>query len=57
MWDALRENLERSDPDSGVEFSDLSRYSHFVGPFGLLPMVALDAPDCPVAAELFRLEG
>lgn len=57
MWDALKENLRRSNPERAPELLQLSDFSHFVGPYGLLPMVALDGPDCPVAAELFRLEG
>lgn len=63
MWDALRSNVERSGdragrhPQDRVQFRDLSEFSHFVGPYGLLPMVALEESDCPVAPELFRLDG
>lgn len=57
MWRALEDNLGDSATDGRAEVRDLSEFTHFVGPFGLLPIVALDEADCPVAPELFRLVG
>ncbi len=53
MWDALQDNLG----ETGPQVVAVSDFTHFVGPFGLLPIVALDEADCPVAPELFRLVG
>ncbi len=56
MWCALVEHWSVR-PRATEELVPLERFTHFVGPSGPLPMVALDRPDCPVAPELFRLVG
>ncbi|MCZ7631558.1 MAG: hypothetical protein M5U19_21980 [Microthrixaceae bacterium] len=38
-------------------FVELSEFTHVVGPFGPVPVAAPAELDCPVAPELFTLEG
>ena len=56
MWGSLVEHWS-TEPRRGEDLVPLDRFTHFVGPDGPLPMVALGEPDCPVAPELFRLVG
>ncbi len=56
MWGSLVEHWS-AEPRSGEDLVPLDRFTHFVGPDGPLPLVALGEPDCPVAPELFRLVG
>lgn len=58
MWDAL---VQAADivgaPQRNPMLTDLSAFTHVVGPFGPVPVAAVDEPDCPVAPELFTLDG
>lgn len=58
MWGALVRATDADDAsrDAAV-FVELSEFTHVVGPFGPVPVAAPAEPDCPVAPELFTLEG
>ncbi|MGI9578148.1 MAG: hypothetical protein ACR2OH_08125 [Microthrixaceae bacterium] len=56
MWGSLVEHWSTTSSDS-EDLVPLDQFTHFVGPDGPLPLVALGEPDCPVAPELFRLAG
>lgn len=56
MWSSVLEHWSAS-PRRDEELVPLEWFTHFVGPDGPLPMVALGEADCPVAPELFRLAG
>lgn len=59
MWDALLSAVAGSGRDDhpGWVVADLREFTHVVGPLGPVPVAALGEPDCPVAPELFTLQG
>lgn len=58
MWSSLvRAADSRAELGSRPVFGNLSRFTHVVGPGGAVPTSLLAEPDCPVAPELFTLEG
>lgn len=58
MWGAFEQAAVTSGaPLGSPKLTDLSAFTHVVGPFGPVPVAAVNEPDCPVAPELFTLEG
>jgi hypothetical protein len=58
MWSAFEQAAVTPDaPHRSPMLAELSAFTHVVGPFGPVPVAAVDEPDCPVAPELFTLEG
>jgi hypothetical protein len=56
MWASLVEHWSAARAGD-QDLVPVDRFTHFVGPDGPLPLVALGEADCPVASELFRLAG
>ncbi len=56
MWSSLVQHWSAARPGD-QDLVTVDRFTHFVGPDGPLPLVALGEADCPVASELFRLAG
>lgn len=56
MWASLVEHWSETRPGE-QDLVPVDLFTHFVGPDGPLPLVALGEADCPVASELFRLAG
>lgn len=56
MWASLVEHWSAG-PAGSQDLVPIEQFTHFVGPDGPLPMVALGEADCPTAPELFRLAG
>lgn len=58
MWGALVQAAETIGASQGrPTLTELSSFTHVVGPFGPVPLPATGEPDCPVAPELFTLAG
>lgn len=58
MWGALVQSAASAGASQGSPtLTDLSSFTHVVGPCGPVPVAAVGDPDCPVAPELFTLEG
>ncbi len=58
MFEALELACTNGDPGGapGV-FVDLGGFTHVVGPHGPVPVAAIEDRGCPVAPELFTLDG